>query len=242
MLKYVIITYVLPLILPIIYISLVIYFLYLIFRNPFRYPYFKHFFDISGKRNVDIKNYIDKFLCIDANWKKIQEHKHVVQQWEKDSLLRVEKSILKKYRMKQLQTIIDVERTYHFYFVRKQTRYKQLNYVKTPYKITVIDSKWATSWSDLENRYNQLAAIGFESTIQEYNSKNQRKLMTKTLRDKIKIRDHFTCQRCGKYMPDEVGLHIDHIIPIAKGGKSVPSNLRVLCDKCNCNKGAKIEI
>ena len=44
---------------------------------------------------------------------------------------------------------------------------------------------------------------------------------------------------CGKYMPDEVGLHIDHIIPVAKGGKTVPSNLQVLCSKCNGNKGTK---
>ena len=36
-----------------------------------------------------------------------------------------------------------------------------------------------------------------------------------------------------------VGLHIDHIIPIAKGGKSVPNNLRVLCSKCNGAKGSK---
>lgn len=53
-------------------------------------------------------------------------------------------------------------------------------------------------------------------------------------------RDSYTCQICGKYMPGEVGLHIDHIFPIAKGGKSIPSNLRVLCSKCNGKKGAKL--
>lgn len=41
-------------------------------------------------------------------------------------------------------------------------------------------------------------------------------------------------------MPDEVGLHIDHIIPINKGGKSVKSNLQVLCSKCNGSKSNKI--
>lgn len=76
-------------------------------------------------------------------------------------------------------------------------------------------------------------------TLQEYNTKNQRKLMTKKLREQIAKRDNYTCQICGKYMPDGVGLHIDHIVPIAKGGKTVESNLQVLCSKCNGKKSSK---
>lgn len=45
--------------------------------------------------------------------------------------------------------------------------------------------------------------------------------MTQGIRDRIKSRDGYTCQICGRYMPDGVGLHIDHIIPISKGGKTV---------------------
>ena len=44
-----------------------------------------------------------------------------------------------------------------------------------------------------------------------------------------------------KYMPDGVGLQIDHIIPVAKGGKTVPSNLQVLCSKCNGAKKDKLD-
>ena len=97
----------------------------------------------------------------------------------------------------------------------------------------------AVSWPWLMNRHTQLEEIGFEATLKEYHSKNQRKLMTKALRKEIMKRDHYTCQMCGKFMPDEIGLHIDHIVPIAKGGKTVPSNLQVLCSKCNGAKGAK---
>lgn len=93
------------------------------------------------------------------------------------------------------------------------------------------------SWQWLTNRYNRLARIGFETTLKNYHSKSQRKLMTKELRRRIMERDHYTCQICGKHVLDEVGLQIDHIIPIAKGGKTVPSNLRVLCSKCNGRKG-----
>lgn len=63
--------------------------------------------------------------------------------------------------------------------------------------------------------------------------------MTKELRQQIMTRDRYTCQLCGKYMPDEIGLHIDHIVSISKGGKTVSSNLQVLCSKCNGSKSNK---
>lgn len=81
--------------------------------------------------------------------------------------------------------------------------------------------------------------IGYETTLRNFESKNQRKLMTTKLRKQIMERDNYTCKICGKYMPDEVGLQIDHIIPIAKGGKTISSNLQVLCSKCNGSKGKR---
>lgn len=44
----------------------------------------------------------------------------------------------------------------------------------------------------------------------------------------IRYRDNFTCQLCGAW-----GKEVDHIIPHAEGGLSVPENNRVLCLKCN---------
>lgn len=34
---------------------------------------------------------------------------------------------------------------------------------------------------------------------------------------------------------------VDHIIPVAKGGKTVPKNLRTLCNVCNLGKSDKYE-
>jgi 5-methylcytosine-specific restriction endonuclease McrA len=34
-------------------------------------------------------------------------------------------------------------------------------------------------------------------------------------------------------------MHIDHIVPLAKGGKNELDNLQLLCGKCNLKKGAK---
>ena len=72
---------------------------------------------------------------------------------------------------------------------------------------------------------------------------SQRALMTSKLREKIKTRDDYTCQKCGLSTRDEAHLllEIDHIIPLSKGGFTTEENLQTLCWKCNRTKGAKVE-
>lgn len=220
-------------------ISILIYLIYRILRNPFQYPYFLRTFDVTSKRNIKIEDYIDNFLRNEENWQLIQSHEKHIQQWKHETENDIRSGRLQKYRMKQYEQVLDDDHAYQFQTIRQQTRYRQVDYVKTPYKVSVVDLELSTSWNWLSNRYKRLEIIGFEATLNDYNHKSQRKLMTPALRKQIMERDHYTCQLCGKYMPDEVGLHIDHIVPIAKDGKSIPSNLRVLCSKCNGSKGAK---
>lgn len=212
--------------------------LYLIFKSPFKYPYFVFTFDVSGKRNPNIENLIDNFLN-DKNFFMIEMHNDKVEQWKIECQEKIEKSKLKKYRIKQYQNALDDNMAYIFYLTRKQTRYVQRNYVRTPYKVLQTVGQFKYDYNFLFNRNEKLKNINYECTLKEYNSKNQRKLMKKELRQQIITRDKYTCQICGKYMPDEVGLHVDHIIPISKGGKTVSSNLQVLCSKCNGSKANK---
>lgn len=65
--------------------------------------------------------------------------------------------------------------------------------------------------------------------------------MTDKLRYKIMKRDNFRCVICGASQKDGVKLHVDHIIPVSKGGKTIESNLRTLCDRCNLGKGASYD-
>lgn len=49
----------------------------------------------------------------------------------------------------------------------------------------------------------------------------------------------YQCACCGATGYSRVLFQVDHIIPMNKGGKSVPENLQILCRKCNGAKGDK---
>lgn len=46
------------------------------------------------------------------------------------------------------------------------------------------------------------------------------------------------CSACGADL-DDTGFHVDHVVPLAKGGSNWPSNLQLLCPPCNLGKGTK---
>lgn len=66
----------------------------------------------------------------------------------------------------------------------------------------------------------------------------ERGKVTNRMRFAIYERDHYRCRKCGRRTND---LEVDHIIPIAKGGKSTFDNLQTLCHRCNYRKGSSIE-
>jgi 5-methylcytosine-specific restriction protein A len=55
----------------------------------------------------------------------------------------------------------------------------------------------------------------------------------RNLRDQILARDRWTCQQCGAR-----ATHVDHVVPVARGGTDHPGNLQALCAGCNLAKGA----
>ena len=70
-------------------------------------------------------------------------------------------------------------------------------------------------------------------------SKNKHsRIVSDKLRYKVLKRDNFKCCACGASPAKDpsVELHIDHIVPWSKGGKTTIENLQTLCSKCNIGK------
>ncbi|XP_057771359.1 uncharacterized protein LOC130991268 isoform X2 [Salvia miltiorrhiza] len=63
----------------------------------------------------------------------------------------------------------------------------------------------------------------------------RRKVKRGLSRKNIFQRDNYTCQYCSS----TENLTIDHVFPIARGGKWTWENLVAACSRCNCKKGQK---
>jgi hypothetical protein len=63
------------------------------------------------------------------------------------------------------------------------------------------------------------------------------------LRYDVLRRDRFRCSLCGASPASRLGceLHIDHVVPFSRGGKTVANNLRTLCSACNLGKAGRPE-
>lgn len=70
-------------------------------------------------------------------------------------------------------------------------------------------------------------------------SPDSRRFPDLRMRWRVMNRDSFRCQCCGRSPALERGvlLHLDHVIPWSKGGRTEVENLKTLCDRCNLGKG-----
>lgn len=97
------------------------------------------------------------------------------------------------------------------------------------------------NFKNLKSSYNSFIKDRDEREKTQNRIRIERSKMTASLRYDVMRRDGFKCQICGASAKDGVKLHVDHIIPVSKGGETIPSNLRTLCDRCNLGKSDKIE-
>lgn len=90
-----------------------------------------------------------------------------------------------------------------------------------------------------KRRRTELFAPG--ATVEEapQPEKPMREPISQSLRFEIFKRDNFRCVYCGAGVLAGRPLHIDHVKPVALGGKSTPENLVTACLDCNGGKSAR---
>ncbi len=91
---------------------------------------------------------------------------------------------------------------------------------------------------DCVDRFTLAETIYVSAGRAKTREETEREKLNPALRYQILLRDGFACRGCGRspLNGDKVKLHVDHIMPISRGGKTVPANLCTLCQDCNLGK------
>lgn len=140
----------------------------------------------------------------------------------KTKYLNYEKKLMKKYKIKNNFNLL-VKVIISYVTPKGRNHYEKIGELNL-FSLINIYAKW-----QVDEEYKKTA-------------KYERLRMKNSIRYDVLRRDKFRCQICGAEQSDGVKLHVDHIIPVSKGGKTEMNNLRTLCDKCNLGKSDKIEI
>jgi hypothetical protein len=138
----------------------------------------------------------------------------------------------------------------------RQPLYREMS--MSPSEITIEGYRsrfgsWRRSLEAFADRMNRDEKNGVEQVFRKEEGKEQireeikkhsvlaedRRTIPMGLRYKILSRDKFKCVKCGASPATDpiCRLHIDHILPFSKGGKTTLENLQTLCENCNLGKG-----
>ncbi len=125
----------------------------------------------------------------------------------------------------------------------RQPRRKEMSKSNSRYSGSAYDYRFKT-WNAALRAFARYINVPENSTSgqvipQESDGTRSPRGVSDRLRFRIMKRDHFKCQKCGRSPATDptVILHVDHMKPWSKGGKTSEDNLETLCSKCNFGKG-----
>lgn len=142
------------------------------------------------------------------------------------------------YTDKELfENILNIWQTKGRQPVRKDLSFSPSKISQSPYNRRF--NSWATAIKEFINYANSknIEVNNIEKN-ESTNIKSTGRDPSLRLRYQVLRRDNFSCCQCGASPAKDssVVLHIDHIIPWSKGGKTELDNLQTLCSKCNLGK------
>lgn len=100
------------------------------------------------------------------------------------------------------------------------------------------NSYWRIQEWDFEGLFQELQTmrrVRSEQSTTKFLRRQERQRVTASVRYGVLARDGHRCRVCGNTAEVEP-LHVDHVVPISRGGRSDMDNLQTLCQTCNLGK------
>ncbi len=115
--------------------------------------------------------------------------------------------------------------------------------IKNKHKKRIAAKKYRDKYPDrVKAQFNAWAAANPEANRVRSQNRRARRIanggvLSKDIIEKLLVLQKGKCACCGKKLGDD--YHLDHIIPLAKGGSNSDSNMQLLKSFCNLQKHAK---
>ena len=153
----------------------------------------------------------------------------------------------RKYREENLEEIKERQKKYYWDTRKEQLEKHREYYKKNSDRIKASSKEYRDHNKDKINSYlrdyykNNLDRFGDHKCRAKYWG------VEYTIINRLGIfrRDKYKCQLCGckvqiKCSKNDNTAHLDHIIPMSKGGGHLEHNAQTLCKKCNLSKHNKL--
>lgn len=149
----------------------------------------------------------------------------------KDGLQPVCRACYSGYHSLYLVVAKDKRREYHQAWTEANREHVNANGRQWRAKNKELDKAHKKTWADAnpENRRarNATRRARKQAAVGKYTQHDI---------EQLKFRQRTRCTACGKKLDK---FHVDHIVPLAKGGTNNPQNLQLLCPPCNLSKSKR---
>lgn len=153
-----------------------------------------------------------------------------------------------KYREENRDSILDRKRQYYLENTDKCKGKSQEWYKNNRDRAIAMNKMWHEKNKDRAKELNKkwvannLDKRRLVSALSD--SKRRAKIkdgcVSIDIKDTLLNSQNGLCKICGVNLAD-VKIHIDHIMPLSKGGKHDDANLQLLCSSCNLKKSSKTD-
>jgi HNH endonuclease len=138
------------------------------------------------------------------------------------SFVRIEKKLFTKQMLRVPVCVAQVRCTVRYTSPKGQNSYSR-------------GIEW--NFDGLRSGLTEMKQIREAQSTATFLHQQERNRMSASLRYLVLSRDNSCCTSCGATPQTHgVTLHVDHIVPVSMGGKTVMSNLQTLCAPCNLGK------
>ncbi len=157
-----------------------------------------------------------------------------------------------RYRKENREKCRELGRRYRKNNPEKEKARHVKYYLENKEKIKMYHKKRYKENTEQIRKRNKIWQIKHPEKTREYNHKKRTRgiiekgIMSRIVNENILKYGCITCENINGKKEDghcehcENGFHIDHIVPISKGGSNDYNNLQILCAHCNYSKHTEI--